>query len=63
MFLTIEPGVTGRGRNTGWWAGISNQFWWCDRERGVAGMIAGQVLPFGGKFVYWEGGKESWDEG
>jgi hypothetical protein len=50
MFLTIEPGATGRGRNTGWWAGISNQFWWCDREKGVAGMIAGQILPFGGKF-------------
>ena len=49
MFLTIAPGATGRGANTGWWAGISNQFWWCDREKGVAGMICGQVLPFGGK--------------
>lgn len=47
MFLTIAPGATGRGANTGWWAGISNQFWWCDREKGVAGMICGQVLPFG----------------
>ena len=27
--------------------GIANLFWWCDREKGVAGMIASQVLPFG----------------
>jgi CubicO group peptidase (beta-lactamase class C family) len=47
MFLTIEPGATGRGRNTGWWAGLSNTYWWVDRERGVAGVIAGQVVPFG----------------
>jgi len=47
FFLTIQAGETGRGPNTGWWAGISNQFWWCDREKGVAGMICGQVLPFG----------------
>lgn len=25
-------------------------FWWCDRERGVAGMMASQILPFGGKY-------------
>ncbi|PSN70420.1 beta-lactamase/transpeptidase-like protein [Corynespora cassiicola Philippines] len=47
MFLTIAPGATGRGANTGWWAGLINSFWWVDRERGVAGVIAGQVLPFG----------------
>lgn len=45
MFITHEPGVTGRGRNTGWWAGIANLFWWCDREKGVAGMIASQIMP------------------
>jgi hypothetical protein len=22
-------------------------FWWCDREKGVAGMIASQIMPFG----------------
>ncbi|KAI5358145.1 Putative beta-lactamase/transpeptidase [Septoria linicola] len=46
MMLTQEPGGTGRGRNTGWWAGLANLFWWCDRERGVAGMIATQTMPF-----------------
>lgn len=25
---------------SGWWAGIANLFWWCDRERGVAGMVS-----------------------
>lgn len=44
--LTMEAGGTGRGKNTAWWAGIANLFWWCDREKGVAGMIASQVMPF-----------------
>ncbi|KAF2738435.1 beta-lactamase/transpeptidase-like protein [Polyplosphaeria fusca] len=47
MFLTIAPGATGRGANTGWWAGLANTFWWVDREKGVAGVLAGQVVPFG----------------
>lgn len=83
--ITQEPGATGRGANTAWWAGIANLFWyvisiytyptlgtlrgviylsyqcpltnffcsfffssrWADREKGVAGMIASQVMPFG----------------
>lgn len=45
--MSQEPGATGRGANTAYWAGIVNLFWWCDREKGVGGMIAGQVLPFG----------------
>ncbi|KAJ4358496.1 GPI transamidase component [Didymosphaeria variabile] len=47
MFLTIAPGDTGRGANTGWWCGLANLFWWVDREKGIAGMLSGQVLPFG----------------
>jgi len=47
FFQTIEPTGTGRGKNTCWWAGIANLFYWVDREKGVAGMIASQVLPFG----------------
>ncbi len=49
FMLTIHPGATGRGRNTGWWAGLPNLFWWCDREQGVAGLICSQILPFGGE--------------
>lgn len=35
-----------RGRNTGHWAGIANLFYWVDREKGLAGMIASQIMPF-----------------
>jgi CubicO group peptidase (beta-lactamase class C family) len=50
VFLTLHEGETGRGKSTGFWAGMPNLFWWVDRERGVAGIVAGQVVPFGGKF-------------
>lgn len=42
----ISPGVTGRSDTTVHWAGLSNVFWWCDRDKGVAGIVATQVLPF-----------------
>jgi CubicO group peptidase (beta-lactamase class C family) len=42
----ITPGPTGRSDKTGQWSGLSNAFWWCDRERGVAGLVASQILPF-----------------
>lgn len=29
-----------------YWAGIANCYWWCDRERGLAGIVAAQILPF-----------------
>lgn len=44
-FMTCG-GPTGRSEGTAWWAGIANLFWWCDREKGVAGMICSQILPF-----------------
>ncbi|KAH8602484.1 beta-lactamase/transpeptidase-like protein [Bisporella sp. PMI_857] len=46
FMLTISPGATGRGANTAWWAGLPSLFWWADRERGVGGIIASQVVPF-----------------
>ncbi|KAL8885862.1 MAG: hypothetical protein Q9215_006336 [Flavoplaca cf. flavocitrina] len=46
FMMTIHPGATGRGANTAWWAGLANLYWWCDREKGVAGMCASQILPF-----------------
>ncbi|KAL8673938.1 MAG: hypothetical protein Q9168_001633 [Polycauliona sp. 1 TL-2023] len=46
FMMTIHPGATGRGENTAWWAGLANLYWWCDREKGVAGMCASQILPF-----------------
>lgn len=47
FMITVHPGATGRGANTGWWAGLPNLFWWADREKGVGGMVASQILPFG----------------
>lgn len=49
FMLTIHPGATGRGKSTGWWAGLPNLFWWCDREGGVAGIVASQIVPFAGE--------------
>ncbi|KAI3604715.1 beta-lactamase family protein [Moniliophthora roreri] len=37
---------TARTEGTGNWAGLANLFWWCDRKKGVAGMVCSQVLPF-----------------
>lgn len=50
FMITIHEGATGRGRNTGWWAGLPNLFWWADRENGVGGIIASQILPFAGEW-------------
>ena len=42
----ISPSVTGRSDGTMQWFGLSNIFWWCDREKGVAGIVGSQILPF-----------------
>jgi hypothetical protein len=47
--ITMKEGQTGRGKNTGHWAGLPNLFWWADREKGVGGIVASQIVPFGGK--------------
>lgn len=36
----ISLGVTGRSRYMAHWSGLSNCFWWCDWENGVAGIVA-----------------------
>lgn len=48
MLTDLKGGSGGRGKGTGWWAGLANLYWWCDRERGVLGMVASQILPFAG---------------
>jgi len=47
FFLHVHPGPTGRSGSTGWWAGLPNLFWWADRENGLGGIIASQIIPFG----------------
>lgn len=51
FFQHVYPGPTGRSRSTGWWAGLPNLFWWADRENGLGGFVASQVLPFGGTWL------------
>lgn len=46
--VLIHPTATGRGANSNWWCGLSNVFWHLDREKGVAGIVASQILPFAG---------------
>lgn len=45
-FMLSNGGATGRSTSTGFWAGLANCWWWCDREHGVAGMVCTQILPF-----------------
>ena len=46
--LLLHPqGVpNGRSGNTGSWAGLFNSYYWVDRESGIYGIFATQVLPF-----------------
>ncbi|KAG8530780.1 uncharacterized protein KY384_004137 [Bacidia gigantensis] len=46
MLLLESHPPTGRSAGTAWWAGLPNLFWWADRETGVGGLIATQILPF-----------------
>jgi len=49
FFSLLQPGPTGRAAGTAWWSGLANLVWWADPENGIGGMIASQILPFGGK--------------
>ncbi|KAI4628468.1 hypothetical protein J4E83_003018 [Alternaria metachromatica] len=46
-FMLSNGGPTGRSKSTGFWAGLPNCWWWCDREKGVGGIVCSQILPFG----------------
>ncbi|KAH0841936.1 beta-lactamase family protein [Fonsecaea pedrosoi] len=46
LTFMLSDGPTGRSTGTGHWAGLPNLYWWCDRAKGVAGMICSQILPF-----------------
>ncbi|OIW27644.1 beta-lactamase/transpeptidase-like protein [Coniochaeta ligniaria NRRL 30616] len=45
-FMLSNGGATGRSKGTGHWAGLPNLWWWADREKGVAGIVCTQILPF-----------------
>lgn len=42
--ITDLPGA--RKANSGAWAGISNQYYWIDRQSGNLGVVAANVFPF-----------------
>lgn len=39
----------GRSAGSASWEGLPNLFWFADRQNGVGGIIATQIMPFGGK--------------
>ncbi|KAL2841674.1 beta-lactamase/transpeptidase-like protein [Aspergillus pseudoustus] len=45
-FMLSNGGPTGRSLGTAHWAGLANLWWWADREKGVAGIVCTQILPF-----------------
>ena len=45
--INEEPAFTGRPAGTLMWAGLSNCFFWIDRQNGVGGCYLSQILPFG----------------
>ena len=44
--INEEPGFTGRSKGTLMWAGLTNCYFWIDREKDVAGVFVSQSLPF-----------------
>ncbi|KAI1809682.1 beta-lactamase/transpeptidase-like protein [Poronia punctata] len=46
LSFMLTGGPTGRSDGTAWWAGLPNLYWWCDRAKGVAGIVCTQLLPF-----------------
>lgn len=46
FMVNDEPAPTGRPAGSLAWAGLANLYYWIDRQNGVAGMWAAQVLPF-----------------
>jgi hypothetical protein len=45
-FMFTNGGATGRSMSTFIWSGLPNYWWWADREKGIAGMVCTQILPF-----------------
>jgi CubicO group peptidase (beta-lactamase class C family) len=46
LTFMLTGGATGRSPGTAHWAGLPNLWWWCDREKEIAGIVCSQVLPF-----------------
>lgn len=46
FMVNEEPAPTGRPAGALSWAGLANLYYWIDRENGLAGFWATQILPF-----------------
>lgn len=46
LSFMLTGSATGRSAGSAYWAGLSNCFWWCDRQKGIAGMVTSQIFPF-----------------
>ncbi|MCF4164249.1 beta-lactamase family protein [Zavarzinia compransoris] len=46
FMVNEEPAPTGRSAGALAWAGLANLFYWIDREQGLGGFWATQILPF-----------------
>lgn len=46
FLVNLEQGPGGRSAGSLAWAGLSNCYYWVDRERGSAGVFLAQLLPF-----------------
>lgn len=46
FMVNEEPAPTGRPAGALAWAGLANLYYWIDRENGLAGFWATQILPF-----------------
>ncbi|MFI6094842.1 serine hydrolase domain-containing protein [Lentzea sp. NPDC051213] len=45
--LNVEETLGGRSAGSLFWAGLPNAYFWVDRDRGDAGVLFTQILPFG----------------
>lgn len=46
FMVNDEPAPTGRPAGAIGWAGLANSFFWIDRQNGIGGYWATQILPF-----------------
>jgi methyl acetate hydrolase len=46
LMINQEPAPTGRPAGSLAWAGLANLFYWIDRQNGIGGFWATQILPF-----------------
>jgi len=45
--LNVEETPGGRSAGSLFWAGLPNAYYWVDRDKGNAGVLVTQILPFG----------------